>query len=720
MKKIKRKTVYLMISIAISILLLCFAFLGCNFNLRRFLTSLVDFAKSLAYYFCEFYAVLFEVDNPITPSIIQLPSEKVDVLFPETFQKFTNTMARFWNNLFDGKNFELWLESFGDFLTDFSIHLMFLLPVILLAFLLFKMAFSGKNNDYDVMSKQLKKWLQFEDKCIKPCVKFVKEYVDYYKSHFWVVAWRITFLICINFFTIFIEFFAYLFYFAVSIDIISLYTQVYKLVVDLFLMFSSLPTIVWVFIAWRILLAIRKNTAFERLHHMEMRNKGFANSLGVCTMFTGNMGVGKTKLMTDVSLSLSTVYKHNAKDIILKIERWFPHFPWATYQRNLRGCVYSHKIFSLTSCEDYVKLKRHRFGLTQSSCSLCGYDFERYGLYYDNELENIYLLDILEEYTKAFFVYYLSKSYILGNYGVREDGVLIDNGNLPLWDYNFFNRSPKDEKKLSYYANILDFDVLRKGKILKNDNPLADTFEFGIVSITELDKERGNMLDNQELKKMSNETNRKNDLFNYSPKMGRHPATILYQPFINFLFDQQRPTKTEADLREVCDKVINIDYVEKQKFAMPFFFVEEILYSIISSIYNNVYENYRFNRADNSLAMYFFKNTLGRFVNWYEKMYNLYGYDKYTLVSDNGKLDGSRLKKDKYYLLFKKALSNRYSTDCYKEFFRQLSRMKNIGIIDYAEFAGVKATTDELRQMNSYFINDMDKLFSSTDSVEKK
>lgn len=40
---------------------------------------------------------------------------------------------------------------------------------------------------------------------------------------------------------------------------------------------------------------------------------------------------------------------------------------------------------------------------------------------------------------------------------------------MPMWDYDYFDRSPLTEDEVSYYANILDFDVLRKGKQIIKD-----------------------------------------------------------------------------------------------------------------------------------------------------------------------------------------------------------------------------------------------------------
>ena len=51
------------------------------------------------------------------------------------------------------------------------------------------------------------------------------------------------------------------------------------------------------------------------------------------------------------------------------------------------------------------------------------------------------------------------------------------------------------------------------------NTPNRGTFEFGVIVMTEIGKERDNFLTIQELKKKVDECNQKNDLFNYSLKM---------------------------------------------------------------------------------------------------------------------------------------------------------------------------------------------------------
>lgn len=705
----RRSRWYLYICITVTLALVAFAVFCCMPTLKRLVNAFVDFGMSIAYYFCELFSLFTGTNNTVTPTVTNISIANDSVLFPETFANFKLTMQAFGNAFISLDNFVAWLVHLNQTLYILADVLIVAIPIVLLLVLMFKLMLSGSNNDHDVMTKPLRVWLRFVDVVVVPAWRFWVGYKEYVAEHrFWRWIWTVTLLVALNVATIVIEVIAYLFYLVISFDFVSLYTQMYKLVVDLYTMFHSLPFVIWLYIAWRFVLALRRRIGYRRLNHYEYCNTVFARSLGVCTMIIGNMGKGKTKLMTSLSLTLTTIFKEDSKDILMQIERWFPAFPWATLQDTLKYLIAKHAIYSFTTAEIYVKKKRQRFELNGNTVKqLFGYDYVKYGLYYNNELQMVYLFDVLEDYVKAFFVYNLTKSMILGNYSIREDGVMQDIGNLPMWDYDYFSRSPLYEMNLSYYANILDFDILRKGKKIVKGSKLADTFEFGIVSITELDKERGNSLDTKELKKNVDETNQKNDLFNYSPKMGRHPATIMFKYFVRFLFDQQRAMKTDADMREICDKIVNIEEVKERNLAMPLFFIEEILYYFLAPLYQRLYESYRFRRGDNSLIIHLIKNTLGRFVNWYERQYNIFGYDLMTLTSESGKLDGSNVTKDKWHLMYKKDLAHRYATDCYKEFFRKKSAEKNIGITDYKTFAGVNATSDELLQMNSYFIRDM-------------
>ena len=94
-------------------------------------------------------------------------------------------------------------------------------------------------------------------------------------------------------------------------------------------------------------------------------------------------------------------------------------------------------------------------------------------------------------------------------------------------------------------------------------------FEFGVVAITEIGKERGNNLELQEKKK-------KDDLFNAWLKMCRHSATVDNFPFIKVFTDEQRPESWGADARDLCD-IVNIASSSKQKLAYPLYAIEDMI-----------------------------------------------------------------------------------------------------------------------------------------------
>ena len=141
-------------------------------------------------------------------------------------------------------------------------------------------------------------------------------------------------------------------------------------------------------------------------------------------------------------------------------------------------------------------------------------------------------------WSMAYFIYVIQSSLIVANYSIRTDNTQISNGNFPLWLTDFF---PKNKRTESRHAHILDFDVLRLGKKVLENNPKAGSFEFGVVAITEIGKERGNNLELKEVKKGAEDTNQKNDLFNSWLKMCRHSATVDNFPFIKVFTDEQRP-----------------------------------------------------------------------------------------------------------------------------------------------------------------------------------
>ena len=80
--------------------------------------------------------------------------------------------------------------------------------------------------------------------------------------------------------------------------------------------------------------------------------------------------------------------------------------------------------------------------------------------------------------------------------------------------------------------------------------------------------------------------------------------------------------------------------------------------------------------------------------------------DVYKRQKEHGTLDGKKEKK-KYFLMNGKIYANRFSTDCFSDYFNELAKRSKVGLKDYLEYATEKATVEELKMQNSYFINSL-------------
>ena len=73
---------------------------------------------------------------------------------------------------------------------------------------------------------------------------------------------------------------------------------------------------------------------------------------------------------------------------------------------------------------------------------------------------------------------------------------------------------------------------------------------------------------------------------------------------------------------------------------------------------------------------------------------------------ESGTLDGELTDKA-YYLDNKRIYSDRFSTDCFSGFFETKALRSKIGIDDLEEYKTSKATLEELKKQNSYFVAEL-------------
>lgn len=418
-------------------------------------------------------------------------------------------------------------------------------------------------------------------------------------------------------------------------------------------------------------------------------------------MSCGSMGKRKTTLITDMVLSQEVMFRQKALSILQQNDMKFPYFPWVRFEDELRACMEHGTVYNLASVKEWVALKRSRFIKHRNAeWQLYGYDYRRYGTDFDDALKVSRLFDVLEIYAQAYFIYVIQSSLIVANYSIRTDNAQISNGNFPLWLTDFF---PKNRRLESRHAHILDFDVLRLGKKVLENNPKAGSFEFGVVAITEIGKERGNNLELKEVKRNTDDTNQKNDLFNSWLKMCRHSATVDNFPFIKVFTDEQRPESWGADARDLCD-VLYINSCGDMRLSLPFYTIEEMISEWAFNRFMRLYEDFRFRRGDNTLLVHILKSITAWLWRRNLRIYNRFGYSILKIEKERGTMDGKTENK-KYYLINAKIYARRFSTDCFSDYFNDMASKSGKGLADYLEYATEKASVEELKAQNSYFIN---------------
>ena len=696
-------------------------------SIPRAIEALRDLGTSLVYYFCD---LLFD-ESPLPATVTALPSwEWVPTrweplqIFPWTWEEFQVLCSMFWEALWTAENWEAYWEAFGEMMYYVSKFMLMAMPLFLCLFIYLGRYKNTYNNDHNEDSSHLRRAKRMLFRVADPTCRWVRDFVAFVKEHegYWK-TWLALWLIWFNVITIIIAFIAWYLYFIVSFDWASIYVQVLKLLIDLAPMVRFLPTLVWVTVAVWVFNYLCKKIAYDRLYHHERENRGFINERGVVTIIYGNMGVGKTALVTSMGLSAEVELRDMAFEILLETDIMFPNFPWTNLREEMKKRIEAHELVDVPSVKRWIsgcaevfeaaledpiwwkRQMRKRRGRYQSF----DYDFEHFSTTYNDNLKITKLYSAIEDYACAYFIYTVQTSLLISNYSVRTDHIMEDLGNFPLWDCDFFRRDARLMDAYSRHAHIIDFDMLRLGKRMLEENPNRNAFGFGVYLISEIDKERKNALELQETKIKDDACNQRNDLFNACLKMSRHACVIANKVFLKIICDLQRPEDWGAGGREVGEVVFIADKSGKAP-TLPFFspyWLCEGLFYWLKGHWDNFYVRYIANRADNTLLVQTVKCVISKIDNHYRKVKGTFDCETLHLEVESGRMQGDA-KERKYYRMAKKDFSKRYSTNCLSAIFEG-DEPNTVSINDFVSYAGIMATEAELQLQNSHFQTDLAK-----------
>ena len=582
----------------------------------------------------------------------------------------------------------------------------------LFCYLLSMLLNGGRNLRHGRNTTALKNWHTFSENQLNDVRDWFADWKDHFKfrNPYWKDVFKGVWLFNLNIFAVVVDFFSWFFYFSVSFDVLNLYFQLYKLMIDTFDMFVFVPTGVWIFFIVRHWHRNRFKVAERRVRVMELDNREFLASCPIIVMICAEPGAGKTTQMVSMGREQQFRFREKAFEIMMSCDLKFPKFPWQFFEDSFKKAMLNGTVKNLFTSRQYVQEIAEKFDKNPTPMLLFGYNYMHHGMLYNDGLNVRNLFEILDDYARAFFIYMVQSSLIFSNFSAASDDIFDDGGNLGRWNMDYFSRDPIYRAVYRKFAHVLDFDFIRFGKLVANNPEYSNMFEFGIILVTEGGKERGNTLENKELEKGSDEANQKNDLMNDYLKMCRHLATIDGFPFVVFYCDEQRPESWGADARDLC-RLIRVQRQEKSKLAVPCFHLEETFLQGVVERHVEAYgKDYRYRRGDMGFFMYMQHNFGAWCKKKLAKLYGQYGYRKQVVTTERGSLDGS-VEEHIYWLPHKIVYDDAFATDCFADIFSHRVSVAKIGIEQVPTFKAKIASIMEMSKMNSYFYKKLTQRF---------
>lgn len=726
-RKLNIETVYLILSIVLIAGSVVFSIFRFQAVFERIVRTVIDLALSAAYYVTE----IFVGRGLITPTVAVVP-ENIESLLPIKWEEFQPLLVRYGELLVSGENIK---ESLNEVLDGVAfvaeLICMFAPPVMLLIWSIPKMYQRG-SDDIDHETKPLKAYKKYEEKVYYPVKSFIVGYIEYLKAT--PFLWRVlacVWLYNLNVFTILgggISY--YLFWCIEFFEINALYAQLVKLVCDLSVAIEFLPVWAWLIIGYKVFDYLRKRAGMLALWFFESCNRAFLEIYEGALFLVGKQRSKKTTIITDMAMSQEVIFRETAKEKLSQRDKQFPYFEWERLEEFYRMSQGNKALCTLARWRRFIELLHAHFRQEQKGMSekakrvrlqklrrkygyvwndfIFGYDYEKYGLYYNDNLTKINVFEAIEGYVQMFYIYAAPTTLLWGNYPIRADKLVVDEGTFPELYDDFFSRNPENIEQESQYNHIPNLDGFRLGNVYDETDPYINSFEFGVLNGDEWAKERGNQNTNVGLKTTDAGVNPRNDRYEENLKMLGHKTTIEYVTWFRLFLTDQRPDSLGAENKDLCD-IIMIRGVSDPHIVMPGFMFEEWLYALATKIHDKLYyklRNYR-KDANGTLLVYLMKKLYTPIFRHYDRIVNQFSVYTADLKITNAMTQEQLKKKAKYYISKKKTYSNRFATDGIKKFYDEKTLKSDYGINDAPTYDDLHMKIPQMRAVKSIFYNRM-------------
>jgi len=680
-------------------------------NFIRFWYSLKAAGMEFAYY--GTFVIGRPIDRPTNVLFYLLKDDhysNVDIV-PFKWNVFVDNLGFYWRLFFSYVNFAQNFNDFFNGMASFARILMVLVLVILMVVILFRQMLVANGLSSGHKSKPLRAWLWAREHIRKPTQKWIGDYYRWFKSN----KWRKWIFICLwawvfNLPAIAIDVVGWYFYFSSSFDFVSFFETVASVFVTLAPVLLRIPFLGYCLIAYLIFTVIRRKAAEKEVEQKVASDYAVTNDeTGVFNLILGKMRAGKTTVQSSMLRVVDWIYHNNAYDNMNNCSMMFPLFPWINLERLIKGAGEGGHVHNRSQVEILIELVA---GICDVSANgfILGYDTNKYPKdYYDGAV--LYdLKDVLVIYAESYWLYFHDDNLIASNYSVRTDAIKKDKGHLIIWDFDSYHHDNRKMQAISRYSHIIDYDMLRSGKKVKDDNPNSDATDGCVIGITEIAKERGNALENADYKKTDDLANPKNDLFDLDVKMGGHLAYIWHTPFFKIISDDQRSGSLSSNMVDVAETIFTVDRRKNvEKTALHLFWFEPLILEWIVKIRDKFYSAYRFQRDDMTLVQHLINMAGSLSYMALTRVYQRYTYKKVVMATNSSDAVGNLNEGEEvtYYLINYIDNAQRFASASYSGFLNANKEKAKSGFFDLPMFESYMATREEFLKEDSYLIMDL-------------
>ena len=713
MSDTKRKNrIYTIISIGIIILSAVMTAFVYRTPRRRLVESCRDFGTSVAYFFTYLfqgrYAAAGKEVPEITATVAQFPDVQsyVDYIGIDIGLIF-QSISEFLTEFFDIFNF---LDYNKFLLSRLIIYLLLSTVFIPLGYVVLKVIldcyFAPKDDSLGDKSPFYRGFV-FLLRKVKIVYLCVLDFLGYAMSKkYFVIPFVLVWLVNFGVLCFIPDFLAFYLYFLPSRNVASFGYMLIRFLINILVIIKSVPILLVLAIIAVAYHNYHRNIALDVLRHNEAKNCGLIKELEYVILITGEVGKGKTTLLTDLVLSLVNIFKTDALKTLYKIDLYFPGFDFSSFRALLISKIEDHSVFCLPDVDDVVNELFERYRETSDVSVLWGYEFDLFGDTVNLGNRKLSLKQALITYGRAFLIYY-NNNPTVANYSIRFKGEFDDSPFLKLWDGDFFKTDGE-----SYYAHVLDSDIMRFGTKVDPNGKFNGSFGYGIWVKTEAAKSYGNHISNSGYDRNSEECNPLNDLVEFSAMMGRHPnAMVDNKVYFRFPMDEQRASDLTAKIRELCS-IISIQEKSDLKLAITGY---GWLFALRDKLegFEKAHAEYNNARADFTLGFMLPKLFVSYARLFCERLENVYGYRELTLIKEGGTAYSSHdgVKKEPktltWYQANMKVYGDVFASDCYSSFFTEMQQTCGYGIMDIPTYDSLHPTMEQYEMQKDHFIMKM-------------